>query len=181
VRVVDDQGVDCQPGLLGQLLIRGREPGLITPGYFRNRAASEASLRNGWLYTGDLARRDAEGFLYYCGRMTDSVRHQGENISAWEVERVINQHPDVEESALVGVETDVGEQDLKIFIKPAQGRTPDPDNILRWCRQQLPRYQIPRYIAFVEEFDKTPTLRIKKERLSRSTAGCWDRMHDRES
>lgn len=177
VRLVDDRGLNCQPGVLGELLIRGREPGLITPGYFRNPEATAAALRDGWLYTGDLARVDHDGFLYYSGRKTDSVRHHGENVSAWEVERVVNVHPDVEESALVGVATDIGEQDLKILIKLAPGRIPDPQSILRWCQHHLPRYQVPRYIAFVDEFDKTPTLRIKKEGLPRSTDG-WDRLRD---
>ena len=153
----------------------GPRAGLITPGYFRNLAATTAALRDGWLVTGDLARADEDGFLYYCGRKTDSVRYRGENISAWEVERIINEHPDVEESALVGVQTDVGEQDLKIFVELAPGREPDPEALLRWCLERMPRFQLPRYVAYVDEFEKTPTLRIRKEPLSRSTVDCWDR------
>jgi len=175
VRVVDDRGADVGPGTLGELIIQEREPGLIMRGYFRNPEATAAALRDGWLFTGDLARVDEEGFLYYCGRKTDSVRRRGENISAWEVERVVDEHPAVERSALVGVATDVGEQDLKLFVKPAAGCAPDPAGLIDWCQERLPRFQVPRYVAYVDEFDLTPTLRIRKERLSRSTDGCWDR------
>ncbi len=175
VRVVDDDGADCLPGALGEIIMRGQMPGLITPGYFRSPDATAAAIRDGWLYSGDLARVDEDGFLTYCGRKTDSVRYRGENISAWEVERVINEHPDVEESALIGVETDIGEQDLKVFIKLAAERTLQPEALIRWCHGRLPRFQLPRYVSVVDEFEKTSTLRIKKESLSRSTFDCWDR------
>ena len=175
VRVVDDEGAPVGPGILGELIVREREPGLLMPGYFRNPEATAAALRDGWLFTGDLARADDEGFLYYCGRKTDSVRRRGENVSAWEVERVVDEHPGVERSALIGVAAEVGEQDLKLFVKPAPGCAPDPAELIGWCEARLPRFQVPRFVAYVDGFDLTPTLRIRKERLSRSIDDCWDR------
>lgn len=177
VRVVGDDGEPVRPCTLGEIIIRAREPGLLMPGYFRNPDATAAALRQGWLHTGDLARVDAEGFLNYCGRRTDSVRRRGENISAWEVERVVDEHPGVERSALVGVATDVGEEDLKLFVKPSPGSPREPAALIGWCEERLPRFQVPRFVAYVEGFDLTPTLRVRKERLSRRTDDCWDREH----
>ena len=107
-------------------------------GYFRNSEATAAVLRDGWLHTGDLVRYDEDGYWYYAGRLKDTVRRRGENVSAWEVERIANEHPDVEESAMVGVATDIGEQDIKLFVKPAAGRRPDPAAIVRWCAERMP-------------------------------------------
>lgn len=175
VRVVDDEAAPIPPGTVGEIIIGEREQGILTPGYFRNPEQSSKALRGGWLFTGDLARVDDDGFLYYSGRKSDSVRHRGENISAWEVERIINEHPDVELSALVGVATDIGEFDLKIFVKLVDGRDPDPEGLTQWCESRMPYFQIPRYVAYIENFEMTPTHRIRKETLLRTVVDCWDR------
>jgi crotonobetaine/carnitine-CoA ligase len=103
------------------------------------------------------------------------VRRRGENISAWEVERVVNEHPDVELSALVGVASDLGEMDLKIIVKPVPGRELEPAALIAWCESRMPQFQIPRYVGITSAFDMTPTQRIRKELLSRLTDDCWDR------
>ncbi len=174
IRIVADNGQPVDVGQSGEIAVREREPGLIVQGYLENPAGSGAELRNGWLYTGDLAYCDDEGDFYYLGRKKDSFRRRGENISAWEIERVINAHPDIEENAVVGVQAEVGEQDLKAFIKCAAGCVLDPLDVIKWCEPRMPYYQIPRYIKFVDAFEKTPTQRIFKDRLSRDGADCWD-------
>jgi crotonobetaine/carnitine-CoA ligase len=174
IRIVDDSGRSVDAGQSGELAVRAKEPGLIVQGYLENSAGSGAEYRDGWLYTGDLAYRDADGDCYYVGRKKDSFRHRGENISAWEVEHVINAHPDVQESAVVGVAAEVGEQDLKVFIKRAAGAFLDPLDVIKWCEPRMPYFQIPRYIAFVDDFTKTPTERIAKDLLSRDPTDCWD-------
>jgi crotonobetaine/carnitine-CoA ligase len=143
-------------------------------GYLENPQATAAALRDGWLHTGDLGRYDEEGDFFYVGRKTDSIRHRGENISAWEVERVLNSHPAIQESAVIGVKADIGEQELKAFVKRAAGALLEPLDLIKWCEPRMPRYQIPRYIVFVETFEKTPTQRIRKEALSTDTTNCWD-------
>jgi carnitine-CoA ligase len=102
------------------------------------------------------------------------VRRRGVNISAWEVERVVNEHPLVEESALVGVPSELGEDDLKIFVRPVPGSHLDPLELVKWLEPRMPYFQIPRYVAFVEEFPKTPTQRIRKGDLPRGVEGIWD-------
>jgi crotonobetaine/carnitine-CoA ligase len=174
IRIVDDnrQPVGCCQS--GEISVRGKEPGLIVDAYLENSAGTGVEMRDGWLYTGDLAYCDHEGDYYYLGRKKDSFRRRGENISAWEVERVFNAHPDIEESAVVGVQAEVGEQELKAFIKCVPGCVLDPLDVIRWCEPRMPYYQIPRYLKFVDAFEKTPTQRISKERLSREGADCWD-------
>jgi crotonobetaine/carnitine-CoA ligase len=174
VSIVDDSGHPVPVGCVGEIIMRGKEPGVITEGYLENPEATATAIRNGWLYTGDLGRCDAEGDFFYVGRKKDSLRRRGENISAWEVENLLNSHPLIEESALIGVPAEVGEEDLKAFIKCQPGATLDPIELIRWCEPRMPYYQIPRYIAWVNSFDKTPTERIRKENLSRDIHDCWD-------
>jgi len=174
VQIVDDDGVPLKVGQTGEILVREKESGVITQGYLNNQEATPAALQGEWLHTGDIGRYDEEGDFYYMGRKTDSIRRRGENISAWEVESVLNSHPDIKESAVIGVDAEIGEQELKAFVVCAAGTTIEPLDIIRWCEARMPHFQIPRYLAFVGGFKKTPTERIRKETLSRDTIDCWD-------
>lgn len=177
VRIADENGVPVPPNEFGEIQVLGKQPGLIIKEYFRNPEATQKAIgKDGWFRTGDLGSMDEEGFIYFRGRTKDCIRRGGENISAWEVERVINKHPDVEECALVGVKSDIGLDDLKIFIKTAPGHPqPDPAELIEWCEAHMPKFHVPRYVAFIDAFEKTPSQRIRKESLSRSSSGCWDR------
>ena len=177
VRIIDDNGNPVPTGDIGEIIMRGKEPGLIIEGYLENPKATAEALRNGWLHTGDLGRYDEEGDFYYVGRKKDSIRRRGENISAWEVEHILNSHPAVAESAVIGVPAEIGEEDIKAFIKRVPGAELDPLKLVRWIEPRIPYFQIPRYIAFVDSFEKTPTVRIRKENLSRDVQGCWDLEH----
>ena len=174
IRIVDDKGEPVEVGQSGEICVREKETGLLIQGYLENSEGTGAELRDGWLYTGDLGCCDTDGDYYYLGRKKDSFRRRGENISAWEVEHIINGYPGIQESAVVGVTAEIGEQDLKVFLKCAPGITLDPLDFIKWCEPRMPYYQIPRYIAFVEAFEKTPTQRISKDKLPRDTADCWD-------
>jgi crotonobetaine/carnitine-CoA ligase len=173
-RIIDDTGKDVTIGETGQLILQSLEPGLITPGYFKNDEATAAAKEGGWFHTGDLVRQDERGIYFFVGRKKDSIRRRGENISAWEVERIISSHPDIEESAVVAVPNDFGDEEIKAFVKPRTARF-DPESFIQWCEGKMARFQIPRFIELVEGFPKTPTQRIMKHKLSRSTTDCWDR------
>jgi crotonobetaine/carnitine-CoA ligase len=173
-RIIDDTGTDVTIGETGQLILQSLEPGLITPGYFKNDEATAAAKEGGWFHTGDLVRQDERGIYFFVGRKKDSIRRRGENISAWEVERIISSHPDIEESAVVAVPNDFGDEEIKAFVKPRTARF-DPESFIQWCEGKMARFQIPRFIELVEGFPKTPTQRIMKHKLSRSTTDCWDR------
>lgn len=175
VRIADDDGRFLGPDQRGEIWVKEKIPGVIMTGYFANPAATAGALKDGWLRTGDVGYADAEGFFYFAGRKKDSLRRRGENISAWEVERVLNEHPAVAESAVIGVENEFADQDIKAFLRLKPGERLEAEELIRWCEPRMAAFQLPRFIAFVDEFPKTPTERIRKELLSRSNDGCFDR------
>ena len=175
VRIAAEDGTPRATGERGEILVRGREPGLITPGYVRNPEATARTLRNGWLHSGDLGYLDEEGYLHFLGRLKDCVRRRGENISAWEIEQVVNAMAAVEESAVIGVPGDLGDEEIKLFVKPVKGARIDPQAVIDWCAGHLAEFQIPRYVSAVDAFDKTGTERIRKQSLPRTTHDCWMR------
>jgi len=172
--VMDEQGHPVPPGAQGELCFRPRDRRVGFLGYFRNEAATAEMWRDGWVRTGDLATQDADGYLYFAGRAKDSIRRRGINISAWEVERVIAGHPAVAEVAMVGVPSELGEDEIKLFIRTAEGAALRPRELLAWCHERLPVFQLPRYIEFVHDFPRTPTQRIQKRELPKGVAGSWD-------
>ncbi len=178
VEVVDDLGQPCAPGQPGEIRVAETEPGVLTTGYYANPEATAGALRDGWLYTGDIAEMDADGFITYHGRKKDSLRRRGENISAWEVERVVNDHPEIAESALIGVKNEIGDEDLKLFVRRIGGSTLDGATLLSWCADRMARFQVPRLVRFVDDFRKTPTQRIQKQFLSAAMDDCD---HDAEA
>lgn len=174
VQIVDYQGKFLPAYQVGEIILKEKERGFVTRGYLNNPKGTDAALKDGWLHTGDLGSYDSEGNFYYVGRKSDSIRRRGENISAWEVERILNDHPNIHESAVIGVPTDLGEQELKAFIVSSPCVILDPLDIVKWCEKRMPYYQIPRYIKFCKSFEKTSTERIRKKDLSRSIKDCWD-------
>ncbi|MCK1413531.1 AMP-binding protein [Bradyrhizobium sp. CW4] len=172
--IAGQDGNKLPNGEVGEIVVRPKLPGIVMTGYFRDPKKTAEALRDGCVYTGDLGYQDGDGFFYYSGRKKDSLRRRGENVSAWEVERVINSHPDVEESAVVGVPSDMGEQDIRAFVKPVTGAKIEPLDLIQWCEKQLAYYQVPRYLDFVEEFPRGPTQRIRKAELPKSLDGSWD-------
>jgi len=176
VEVVGVDGQPIAPGQRGEIVTREIARGAITRGYFRDPEATAKALRDGQLRTGDLGSFDEAGNLYFHGRMSDNVRCKGENVSAWEVERVAAAHPAVEDCAMIGVRADVGEQDIKLFLKPRTGACIDLPAFSFWIGTRLAPYQNPRYLALVDEFERTPSLRIMKHKLSQALDDGWDRL-----
>jgi crotonobetaine/carnitine-CoA ligase len=180
VVLVNAAGLPVAPGERGDLVVRERLPGALTRGYFNDPQATAGALRNGAFHTGDLASADADGNLYFHGRMTDSVRVQGENVAAAEVEDVARKHPAIEDCVMIGVPADVGEAAIKLFVKPKAGMSLLPRELSDWLAPRLARYQRPRYIAIVEEFERTPSQRIMKHKLSARADDAWDAMAGNE-
>ena len=174
LKLVDDSGRECSSGQIGEILIREKETGLLTNGYLGNEEATRDLVKEGWLQTGDLGCFDEDGDLFYAGRAKDCLRRRGENVSAWEVETVLNMHPQIVESAVVGVQTQIGEQDIKAFVNIKPGCNLSPLEIIKWCETRMSYYQIPRFIEVVDSFPKTPTERIRKKELSLDVSDCWD-------
>ena len=177
VRIAGDDGRFHGPGQTGEIWVKEKVPGVIMTGYFGNPDASASALQDGWLRTGDLGHSDDEGFYYFAGRKKDSLRRRGENISAWEVETVANQHPAVLESASHAVRSELGEDEVKLVVVPRPGERPTPEEILDFCKGKMAHYAIPRYVELVEELPKGGTQRIQYGILRQRgvTPWTWDR------
>lgn len=161
-------------GEQGEIVVTTSQPGALTRGYLDNPQATAKALRDGAFHTGDLGSWDAAGNMYFHGRMSDSARVKGENVSAFEVESVAAKHPAVEDCAMIPVAAEIGENEIKLFVKLKAGAALDPATLSTWLAPQLAPYQRPRYIAIIGEFDRTPSQRIMKHQLSKRTDDAWD-------
>jgi len=135
-------------------------------------------MRGGWLHTGDMARADEDGFLYFQGRAKDIVRRSGENIAAAEVEQVLRGHPSVLEAAVIAAPDELRGEEVHAVIVLVDGVTADPTTpaeLAQYCAERLAKYKVPRYLSFrSEDFPRTPSMRVKKDEI-RSTSPEWDR------
>lgn len=175
LRLLDENDQPVPVGAAGQIVLESHLDGALLPGYWKNPEATAKALRNGRLYTGDMARQDADGDLYFIGRASDSMRVRGENVSAWEVERVFADHPCIEMSAAVGVKSAIGEQEIFLYVKFNEGQSADWAELAEWARPRLAAFQLPRYFMGIDRFDLTPSQRIQKHKLSPDTGAAWDR------
>lgn len=177
IALVDRDGFEVPVGEPGELVVRPREPSILMDGYYRNPAATAEAFRHLWFHTGDLLRRDAEGFLYFVGRLKDMVRRRGENISAAEVELGIETHPEVLESAVIGVPSEMTEEEVMACVVVRPGSTLTPRDLADHCASRMARFMVPRYIRFMSALPKTPTDKAEKFRLKSDgiTPDTWDR------
>jgi crotonobetaine/carnitine-CoA ligase len=176
VELMDASGTKVATGERGEIIVRTSLPGAITRGYMSNPEATARAIRGDAFHTGDLGSFDADGNMYFHGRMTDNVRVRGENVSAMEVEQVAAKHRAVEDCAMIGVAAEIGEQDIRLFVKPKPGTTLDPHELSDWLAERLAPYQNPRYIVIVDEFERTASQRIMKHKLAGLPAHGFDRM-----
>jgi crotonobetaine/carnitine-CoA ligase len=176
-RVVDENDVEVPHGTVGELMVRADEPWTMNHGYNANSEATSRAWRNGWFHTGDAFRRDADGNFFFVDRMKDAIRRRGENISSFEVEMEIGAHPKVRESAVVGVPSEFGEDEVMAVVSPVPGANIDPVDIISFLTPRLPHFMVPRYIRFLADLPKTPTQKVEKHVLRSEgiTADTWDR------
>ncbi len=161
-KVVDPDGNEVPVGETGELILRG--PALML-GYFNDPEKTEEALRDGWLHTGDMARQEADGQFFFVDRIKDIVRRRGENVSSLEVEDVINKHPGVLESAVIGVPSELTDEDLLVFLVPRPGVNLNFAEIGDWAEARLARFKVPRYYQEIDRLPKTPTQKIEKHLL----------------
>jgi crotonobetaine/carnitine-CoA ligase len=163
-RVVDDEGHDIPAGEAGELILRSP---VMMKGYFRDPEQTAQTIRDGWLYTGDLVRKDEDGFFYYVDRKKDIIRRRGENISSSEVEQILNLHPAVQESAVIGIPSELTDEDVVAFVVPRPGNNPDAGELIAWCDTRLADFKVPSQVWLIESLPKTETERVEKHRLRR--------------
>ena len=172
-RVVDDAGAEVGPGGTGELLLRNP---VLTRGYWgMPEETKRAFSGDGWLHTGDLVTVDPGGTYTFVARKKEVLRRRGENLSPAEVEEVLEEHPDVLECAVVGVPSELSEEEVKAFIVPAPGRVPDFAELRAFTAGRLAAFKVPRYWQLISELPRTPTARVAKHRLPQGhPAGEYD-------
>jgi len=177
VKVVDDNGLEVGPNTPGEVLIRPLKPYSILLEYYKMPEKTLEACRDLWFHTGDYLYYDEDGFFNFVDRKKDAMRRRGENISSYEVEKVINSHPVVMESAAVAVKSDMGEDEVMVCLALKPGQMLRPEDLLVYCEEHMAYFMIPRYIRFMETLPKTPTERIKKNQLREEgvTKDTWDR------
>jgi crotonobetaine/carnitine-CoA ligase len=162
VKIIDADGKDAPAGTIGELVIKNAAMML---GYFKEPDKTADALVHGWLRTGDSAWQDEDGWFFFVDRKKDIVRRRGENVSSLEVENVINQHVDVMESAVIGVPSDLTDEELCAFVVVRPGHDVDEQSIIDWSSEHLASFKVPRFIEVIEALPKTPTSKIEKHRL----------------
>jgi carnitine-CoA ligase len=177
VRLVDDDDVEVPVGEIGEIVCRPTGPNLMFAGYWRRPEETVGVLQNLWFHTGDLARLDEEGFLFFVDRKKDYLRRRGENISSFEMERTFHGHPAIKDVAVHSVPSDVGEDDVKVTAVLQPDAPLDEAELCRWCAERVPYFAIPRYIEFRDDLPRNPVGRVLKYQLRDEgvTDSTWDR------
>lgn len=176
-KLIDDEGNPVPQGEIGELVTRSKvQQGRVVE-YYKNPEASDKKVRDGWVYSGDYFYADKEGNLYFIDRKSDSMRRRGENISSFEVESIIEKFPEVEVCAAFGVPSELGEDEVMIWVVPKPGARLDLKALIRHCADNMAYFMVPRFIDIVEEIPRTETLRIIKTQMKKQgvTARTWDR------
>jgi crotonobetaine/carnitine-CoA ligase len=177
VEIHDENDLPCPPRVDGEIVVRPNEPHVLFEHYYRMPEETLHAFRNLWFHTGDRGWRDEDGYFYFVDRMKDAIRRRGENISSWEVEKVLTSHPSVEEAAVIGVPSELTEEEVLAVVVTKRGHNLSPEELLDHGQDRLPHFAVPRYVRFASDLPKTPSQRIEKYRLREIglTDDTWDR------
>lgn len=180
VRLVDGHDRPVADGEMGELVIRTQEPWMVMDGYHDMPQATADAWRNQWLHTGDAFRREPDGQFVFLDRIKDAMRRRGENVSSFEVEKEINEHPAVLECAVIAVASDASEDEIKACVVRREGQAVEAAALLAFLDERLPYFMVPRYVEFIAELPKTPTAKIRKQQLRETgvNAQTYDRTAD---
>lgn len=176
VEVHDESDRPVAPGEVGEIVVRSKVPFGMFSGYWNNGAATAETWRNLWHHTGDLARVDEDGFLTFVDRMKDALRRRGENVSSQELEKAIVTHPAIEQAAVVGAPSPLGEDDIHAHVVCGPGEVLDPGDFFTFLVASVPYFALPRYVTVRSELPVTATGRVQKHRLRDLgiTENTWD-------
>jgi len=165
IRIHNELDIECRRGETGQIVARSREPEAMFTEYLGMPEATLEAFRNQWFHTGDRAWMDESGYVWFVDRMKDCIRRRGENISSWEVERTISALDSVAEVAVVGVPSELSEEEVLAVLVATPGHEICLDEVLEHCRARLPRFAVPRFMRVIDALPKTPSQRVEKYRL----------------
>jgi len=176
--VVDDDDRPVGADVRGELVVRPTAPYTMFLGYRNKPEKTVEATRNLWFHTGDYVTRDPDGYYFFIDRKKDVIRRRGENLAPYDVETVLNRHPAVFESVVIGVPSPLGEEDVKAFVQLKPGATANADELFRFCIAELPFFMVPRYIEFLDEIPKTANQKAQRYVLRQRAGGPH---HDRET
>jgi long-chain acyl-CoA synthetase len=162
VRVVDQDGNDVPTGEAGEIIIRGHN---VMKGYYKRPEATAAAIKNGWFSTGDIGRRDEDGYFYIVDRLKDMIIRGGFNVYPREIEEVLLTHPAVSLAAVIGVPHTSHGEEVKAFIIRKAGTTLTAEELIGWCKETMAAYKYPRLIEFRDSLPMTATGKILKREL----------------
>jgi len=177
IKIFDDRDNELPTGEIGEIVIRPTKPYIMFDGYHKAPEETVKCSSNWWFHTGDLGKVDEDGYYYFCGRKKESIRRGGENISPYDIEREVNKHPAVAESAAFGITDPIMEEEIKVAIVLRPGWKITAAEIVSWYESRLPKFMIPRYIEFMEELPKSASEKVQKIALKERglTPETWDR------
>ncbi|WP_423802542.1 AMP-binding protein [Neobacillus sp. SAB-20_R2A] len=166
VKLVDENGCEVGDGEEGQIVVSGIPGRTIMKGYFNNETATNETLQAGWLYTGDMARKDPDtDFFYFVDRKKDMIKRAGENIAASEVEFVLNQHQAVFESAVIGVPDEMRDEAIHAFVILKDDYETSAQELIDYCKNKLAKFKVPESVQILSEFPRTSVGKIQKHLL----------------
>jgi crotonobetaine/carnitine-CoA ligase len=176
VRIFDDDDHELPRGRDGEIVLRPKRPHTMFEGYWGRAEATVAASRNWWYHTGDIGRIDEENYLFFVDRKADYLRRRGENISSFEVERVLMAHGALADVGVHAVPSAMTEDDLKVTATIREGAAITEEDLFRWCIDELPYFTLPRYIEFRADLPRSPVGRVLKRELRAEgvTADTWD-------
>ena len=165
VRIVDDFDNEVPTGEAGEVVIRPKKPYAMMLEYYNMPRETLSAYRNLWFHSGDSGRIDEAGYFFFTDRKKDALRKGGENISSFELERVVFDHPSVLDCAAIAVPSDLADDEVKLVVVLREGATEEPHDLWRFCEQHMPRFWVPRFIEYRKELPRTPTQKIEKYKL----------------
>ncbi|MGY9056192.1 MAG: AMP-binding protein [Alphaproteobacteria bacterium] len=177
VLIVDAEDNPVTTGTTGQILLRPSVPNSCMMRYINKPDETIAAWQNLWYHSGDLGYVDEDGYVYFVGREAHWIRRRGENVSAFEVEKALTAHPAVQDCGVVGVPSEIGEEDIKAYVEVVAGMDPPPpEQLVAWCAERIAFFKVPRYLEFVAEFPRTMTKnKIARHELRAQGIGdAWD-------
>jgi crotonobetaine/carnitine-CoA ligase len=176
VRIFDDDDNELPRNTDGEIVLRPKRPFVMFEGYWGNAEATVKTNRNYWYHTGDIGRIDDDSYLYFVDRKADYLRRRGENISSFEVEKIVMKHEAVVDVVVHAVPSELTEDDLKLTATLAAGSSVSEEELFKWCVDELPYFALPRYVEFRAELPRSPVGRVLKRVLRDEgvTANTWD-------
>jgi len=168
IKLIDPDGSEVAEGVSGELVVRPRIEGIMMSGYLNKPDKTAEALKDGWFHTGDYGRFDGDGYFYFEGRKAERIRRLGENISAEQIEAVVDRHPAIAESVALPHPSTMGEDDIRIVAALQPKQNLSETELFDWLGEKLPGFMLPSYIELVEDLPRTQSGKVSKLALLRA-------------